>query len=215
MSFIAHGFAQAAKLLISGDPETYAAIFTSLRITSLSITASLLIGIPLGFCLSYYSFPGKKQLRAIVDTLLALPTVVVGLFVYALISRRGPLGNLGLLFTIQGIAIAQTILILPIVRNTLITLGAKGRQVILASLFEARHAVFAAGVTAYARAISEVGISMMIGGNIKWQTRTITTTIALETRKGDFSMGIALGLVLLFIAFLINWILIFFKRHAK
>jgi tungstate transport system permease protein len=230
MSFIAHGFAQAAKLLISGDPETYAAIFTSLRITSLSITASLLIGIPLGFCLSYYSFPGKKQLRAIVDTLLALPTVVVGLFVYALISRRGPLGNLGLLFTIQGIAIAQTILILPIVvsltatafdsldrrvRNTLITLGAKGRQVILASLFEARHAVFAAGVTAYARAISEVGISMMIGGNIKWQTRTITTTIALETRKGEFSMGIALGLVLLFIAFLINWILIFFKRHAK
>lgn len=229
MDYIAQGFIQAIKLLLSGNMETYSAIFTTLKVSSLSICMSLLIGIPLGFILGYYTFPGKRQARAVVDTLLALPTVVVGLLVYAFISRRGPMGELGLLFTITGIALAQTVLVTPIVisltataiesldrrlRMNLITLGARGGQIAITSLLEARYAVLAAAVTAYGRAIAEVGISMMIGGNIKWHTRTITTAIALETGKGQFAMGIALGLVLLSIAFTMNGILSALKRKS-
>ena len=229
MDYIAQGFIQSIELLLVGDPETYSAIFTTLRISSLSIVASLIIGIPLGFLLGYFEFPGKRQVRALVDTLLALPTVVVGLFVYAFVSRRGPLGEMGLLFTITGIAVAQTILVTPIVisltataiesldrrlRATLIALGARGRQILITSLMEARYAVLVAAVTAYGRAISEVGISMMIGGNIKWHTRTITTAIALETGKGDFAVGMALGIVLLTFALVVNSSLTLLKKRS-
>jgi len=229
MDYIAQGFIRSIELLLAGDPETYSAIFTTLRISSLSIVASLIIGIPLGFLLGYFEFPGKRQVRAVVDTLLALPTVVVGLFVYAFISRRGPLGEMGLLFTISGIAVAQTILVTPIVisltatavesldrrlQATLVALGARGKQILITSLMEARYAVLVAAVTAYGRAISEVGISMMIGGNIKWHTRTITTAIALETGKGDFAVGIALGIVLLTFALVVNSSLTLLKKRS-
>jgi tungstate transport system permease protein len=227
MDYLGSGFLRALVLLFSGDPETYSAVTTTLEVSSLSILASLALGIPGGFLLGYFEFPGKKQIRALVDTLLALPTVVVGLFVYAFISRRGPIGEFGLLFTIPGIALAQTILVLPIVvsltatavegldrrlRLTLITLGANARQIALQTLLEARFAVLTAAVTAYGRAISEVGISMMIGGNIKWHTRTITTAVALETGKGEFAMGIALGIVLLTLALLVNGVLVTLRR---
>jgi tungstate transport system permease protein len=227
MDYIAEGFITALKLLIRGDPETYSAFFTTLRVSSISILVSMIMGIPLGFALGYYNFPCKRQIRAVVDTLLALPTVVVGLFVYALLTRRGPLGSLGLLFTIPGIAIAQTLLILPIVisltatavsnldlrfRRTVSTLGAGRKRTALTAIYESRYGVLAAAVTAYGRVIGEVGVSMMIGGNIKWHTRTITTAIALETGKGQFAMGIALGLVLLLLAFVINWILQIVRR---
>jgi tungstate transport system permease protein len=222
MGYITEGFGTAFRLLGRGDPATFSAIFTTLRASSLSIAAALALGIPSGFVVGYYSFPGKRQIRAVVDTLLALPTVVVGLFVYALVTRRGPLGGLGLLFTIPGIAVAQTILILPIVvsltatavagldvrfKRTVSTLGAGRRKTAFTALYESRYGVVAAAVAAYGRAIGEVGVSMMIGGNIKWHTRTITTAIALETGKGEFAMGIALGLVLLLLAFFINWVL--------
>ncbi|HCD71154.1 MAG TPA: ABC transporter permease, partial [Thermovirga lienii] len=115
MNYILEGFIGAINLLLTKDPETYSAIWTTLRISTLSITFTLLLGIPLGFLLGHYSFPGKRVLWTIVDTLLALPTVVVGLLVYAFISRRGPFGELGLLFTIPGVAIGQFILALPIV----------------------------------------------------------------------------------------------------
>jgi tungstate transport system permease protein len=228
MDYILDGFVKALKLLIKGEQEVYSAIFVTLKVSSFSIILSLIIGMPAGFILGYENFPGKRQIRAIVDTLLALPTVVVGLLVYAFISKRGPLGGFGLLFTIPGIGLAQTILVLPIVisltataienldprlKYTLKTLGAGGRQIALASIMEGRYAVLAAAVTAYGRAISEVGVSMMIGGNIKWHTRTITTTIALETGKGEFAMGIALGLVLLLLAFIVNSLLIFLKKR--
>jgi tungstate transport system permease protein len=227
MDYIFEGFATALMLLVRGDPETYSAVFTTLRVSSLSILAALIIGIPLGFLLGYYRFPGRRQIRAVVDTLLALPTVVVGLVVYALITRRGPLGSLGLLFTIPGISVAQTILILPIViamtgtavsnlddrfKQTVITLGADRTRTAITALYESRYGVLAAAVAAYGRAIGEVGVSMMIGGNIKWHTRTITTAIALETGKGQFAMGIALGLILLLLAFVINWALQIIKR---
>ncbi|HPC04382.1 MAG TPA: ABC transporter permease [Syntrophales bacterium] len=227
MDYLGSGFLRALVLLFSGDPETFSAVTTTLEVSSLSILASLALGIPGGFILGYFEFPGKKHLRAVVDTLLALPTVVVGLFVYAFISRRGPFGEMALLFTIPGVALAQTILVLPIVvsltatavegldrrlRLTLITLGANARQIALQTLLEARFAVLTAAVTAYGRAISEVGISMMIGGNIKWHTRTITTAVALETGKGEFAMGIALGIVLLTLALLVNAVLVTLRR---
>ena len=227
MDFIVQGIGNAIRLLITGDPETYSAVAATLKVSSYSMTASLLIGIPLGFTLAYFHFPGRRQARLVVDTLLALPTVFIGLLVYALISRRGPMGEMELLFTLPGIAIGQTILALPIVmalcaatvesldadlRTTLLSLGANRRQLLLSTLWEARHGILAAALTAYGRVMTEVGISMMVGGNIKWHTRTITTAIALETSKGQFAMGIALGLILLIIAFVVTSLTSFLRR---
>ena len=229
MEYLIGGIIKAIELLLEGDRETYASIATTLRVSSYSMTASLLIGIPAGFVLGYYDFAGKKQLRVIVDTLLALPTVFIGLMVYAFLSRRGPLGDLQLLFTIPGIAIGQCLLALPIVTAlaataiesrdesldlTIMSLGADRRQLLLTSLWEVRHGILAAAVTAYGRVMTEVGISMMVGGNIKWHTRTITTAIALETNKGQFAMGIALGLVLIAIAFGVNLAVSFLRRRS-
>ncbi len=180
---------------------------------------SLLLGIPLGYLLGYFNFRLKKQIRIIVDTLLSLPTVFIGLLVYAMLSKHGPLGEMGLLFTLTGIAIGQAILALPIVtalsaaaveaadrnlRMTLLSLGANRRQLFFSTLWEVRHGILAGAVTATGRVLTEVGISLMVGGNIKWHTRTITTAIALETNKGEFGMGIALGVVLLLIALAVN-----------
>ncbi len=168
-------------------------------------------------------------MRTIVDTLLALPTVFVGLLVYAFLSHQGPLGNLGLLFTLPGIAIGQTILALPIVIAltatavessdpnldlTLMSLGANRRQLMVSSLWEVRFGILAAAVTAYGRVLTEVGIAIMVGGNIKWHTRTITTAIALETSKGQFAMAMALGLVLIGIALFVNISVSFLRKRA-
>ena len=230
MDYIWQGILTAFHLLLSGNAETISAIWVTLRVSSLSILASLFLGIPLGFLLGYRSFPGKKGIRLIVDTLLSFPTVVIGLLVYAFVSRQGPLGEFGLLFTLPGIAIGQTILGLPIIialtatalegmderlHPTLLTLGANRGQVMLTTLWEARFAILAAAITAYGRIVSEVGISMMVGGNIKWHTRTITTAIALETNKGRFGLGIALGMVLLGIALSVNIILAFLRRRTE
>ena len=228
MNFLLEGFFQAFKLLASGNAETYSAVFATVKVSSYSIGCSLLIGIPLGFCLGYFNFSGKKSVRTIVDTLMALPTVFIGLLVYAFLTHRGALGNFGLLFTLPGIAIGQTILALPIViglsataiesmdqklRITIMSMGANRRQLFLSSLWESRHGVLAGAIAAYGRVMTEVGISMMVGGNIKWHTRTITTAIALETNKGQFGMGVALGLVLLAIAFCVNVSVSFLRRR--
>lgn len=229
MDYIWQGLIQAFHLLWTGHPETYSAVWTTLRVSTMSIICSLLIGIPAGFFLGHYRFPGKKAARLLVDTLLSLPTVVIGLLVYSFTSHQGPLGNWDLLFTLPGIAIGQTILGLPIVMAltasavenmdqrlgpTLLTLGANRMQLLLSTVWEVRFSLLAAAITAYGRIVSEVGISMMVGGNIKWHTRTITTAIALETSKGKFAMGIALGLVLLLIAFTVNLCLIALRKKA-
>jgi tungstate transport system permease protein len=228
MDFILEGFIQALNLLAGGNAETYSAIWATVKVSSYSIGASLVIGIPLGFCLGYFDFAGKKPLRTVVDTLMALPTVFIGLLIYALLTHRGPLGNLGLLFTLPGIAVGQTILALPIViglsatavesmdqklRITIMSMGANRRQLFISSLWETRHGILAGAIAAYGRVMTEVGISMMVGGNIKWHTRTITTAIALETNKGQFGMGVALGLVLLAIAFCVNLSLSLLRRR--
>jgi len=222
------GFCEAINLLLSGDDGVYSAIMVSVSVSSYSLFTSLFLGIPLGFCLGYFRFPGQRILRTIVDTLLALPTVFIGLMVYTMLSRSGPLGELGLLFTVKAIAVGQVILGLPIImaltaaqvesldrriRETLMGLGASPRDILLATVQEARFGIMAAAVAAYGRILTEVGISMMVGGNIKYHTRTITTAIALETGKGEFVTGIALGIVLLVIALLVNTILSFIKRR--
>lgn len=229
MDFLLEGFFEAIRLLLTGNPETYSAIDATLRASSYSMAISLMVGIPVGFCLGYFRFPGKQGVRTVVDTLMALPTVFIGLLVYAFLTHRGPLGHMGLLFTLPGIAIGQAILALPIVvglsataiegldrklRIALLSMGADRRQLFLSTLWEARHGILAAGVAAYGRVMTEVGISMMVGGNIKWQTRTITTAIALETNKGLFGMGVALGLVLLVIAFGVNLSVSFLRRRS-
>jgi tungstate transport system permease protein len=229
MEFIGNGILEAFYLLVRGDSEAYSAIWATVCVSSYAMTVSLAVGIPLGFVMGYCDFAGKRQVRTCVDTLLALPTVFIGLMVYAFISNRGPLGQLGLLFSLPGIAIGQTILALPIVlsltataiegmdrhvRLTLVSLGAGRRQLLLSSLWEVRFGILAAAVTAYGRVMTEVGISMMVGGNIKWHTRTITTAIALETNKGEFATGIALGLVLMAIAFFVNFSVSFLRKRV-
>ncbi|MCG8567452.1 MAG: ABC transporter permease, partial [Desulfobacterales bacterium] len=200
-------------------PSTWTAVGATLKASSLSMVLSMAMGLPAGFALGYFNFPGKRALKTLVDTLLALPTVSVGLIVYALISSQGPLGDHQLLFTLTGIALGQTLLALPIIiaitastieaidadlKLTLISLGAGKKQIITTCLWEVRHGILAGLITAYGRVLTEVGISMMVGGNIKYHTRTITTAIALETNKGLFADGIALGIVLILIAFAVN-----------
>ena len=229
MDFILSGFVQAFVLLFSLDSETYNTIYTTLCVSSISITASLTIGAPLGFLLGYHDFYGKKFVRIITDSFLSFPTVVIGLLVYAFLSRKGPLGELELLFTLPGIAVGQTLLGLPIVvammatavegldqrlKNTLLTLGAGRNHILRTTLWEARYSLMLAAAAAYGRIVSEIGISMMVGGNIKWHTRTITTAIALETGKGEFAMGIALGIVLMLIAFTVNFSMSGIRKRA-
>jgi tungstate transport system permease protein len=230
MDFIAEGFIQGLGLLFSLDEETWSTVWNSLRASSLSIMASITLGMPAGFMIGFFTFPGRDQLRTISDTLLALPTVVVGLLVYAFLTHRGPLGSWELLYTIRGISIAQTILVLPIVvsftasaaesldrnfRPTMATLGVGRIATLLYGLYEIRFSLVTAALMAYGRAVSEVGISMMIGGNIKWNTRTITTAIALESGKGDFARGIALGVILMTIVFLVNILARRFRRMEE
>jgi tungstate transport system permease protein len=228
MDFLLQGLLKAIELLTTGDPETFSAVYATLIVSAYSLAATLAMGLPLGFCLGYFDFRFKKQVRVVVDTLLSLPTVFIGLVVYAFFTSRGPLGEWGLLFTLPGIAVGLTILGLPIVialgatavesmdrqlRVTLISLGANRRQLFLSTLWEARHGIIAGALTAFGRVMTEVGIAMMVGGNIKWQTRTITTAIALETNKGEFAMGIALGLLLLCISFAVNISVSFLRKR--
>jgi len=228
MDFIVAGFIRAIELLVNFDHSTYTAISATLQASTCSMLISLGAGLPCGFLLGYFDFKWKRGLRTILDTLLALPTVSVGLLVYAFISSQGPLGQFGMLFTLTGIAIGQTILAFPIVtaltativenidpelKLTLVSLGAGKRNIITTCLWEVRYGLLAAAVTAYGRVLTEVGISMMVGGNIKYHTRTITTAIALETNKGLFADGIALGIVLIGIAFAVNISLSFLRKQ--
>ncbi len=227
MNLFTDGFNEAIELLVSGNDSVYSAIYTTITVSSWSLLIALLIGLPLGFLLGYYNFPGKPVIRTIVDTFLALPTVVIGLIAYTMLSRAGPFGEYDLLFTPQAIIIGQIVLGLPIIIALTATqvesvdkrlyislkgLGAKPLQILNATLIEARFGIMTAAVTAYGRIITEIGISMMVGGNIKYHTRTVTTAIALETGKGEFVTGIALGLVLFAVALMVNISLSILKR---
>lgn len=228
MDYIVDGFIKAFFLLIHLDPATTSAIAATLKVSTIAMIISLTIGLPLGFVLGYFDFPGKRHIKTLVDTLLALPTVCIGLIVYALISSRGPLGEWHLLFTLTGIAMGLTVLALPIViaitaatvenidpdlKLTLVSLGAGRHHILRTCLWEVRYGILAGVVTAFGRVLTEVGIAMMVGGNIKYHTRTMTTAIALETNKGQFADGIALGIVLMAIALCVNICLSFLRKQ--
>ena len=188
----------------------------------ISVTATVLASLlclPLASLIHFHRFPGKRLVINIIQTLFSLPTVVVGLLVFVLFSRAGPIGGLNLMFTPTLMIIGQAILITPILLgliisalggvdkamvDTAISLGASGPQVALALIREARYAVMAAVIIGFGRAISEVGLAIMVGGNIKGFTRVLTTAISLETSKGELELSIALGIILLAIALIVN-----------
>lgn len=205
-------------------------VAVSLNVSGVSTLFAGLLGVPLGFVIAFERFPAKRIVITILNTLLALPTVVIGLFVYAFVSRRGIFGPMDLLYTQKAIIIGQTILILPVVatftiaaisrideryRKTAMTLGADRLQTALVVFREARFGILAAVIAAFGRVISEVGISMMLGGNIKGFTRTMTTAMAMEYDKGEFVLAVALGLVLLGLSFGINFLFHFFQGRAR
>jgi tungstate transport system permease protein len=219
VDFFSEGFSRAVALLLALDPETFSAVWATAGVTALALAASLALGLPLGFALGHFRFPGRRAVRLFVDWMLSLPTVVIGLIVYGLFTTRGPLGEWGLLFTVPGMAVGLTLLGLPIVTamtatavestdvrltQTVLAFGADRWQLLCATLAEARFSMALASASAFGRIVSEVGIAMMVGGNIKWHTRTITTAIALETGKGEFATGIALGIVLMLVALAVN-----------
>ena len=212
------------------DPEMLEIVSVSVKVSATSTLLASAVGIPLGFAVSLNHFRGKQMLITVLNTLLALPTVVIGLFVYAFISRRGILGVLDLLYTQKAMVIGQVILIVPVVavftiaavsriddryRKTAKTLGADTWQATVAVAREARFGLAAAVIAAFGRVIAEVGISMMLGGNAKGFTRTMTTAMALEYDKGQFTLAVALGLVLLALAFGINLLFHFFQGKTR
>jgi tungstate transport system permease protein len=210
---------QAFGLLISGDPYLWSIIFRSLQVSGLAVALGLLAGIPLGTWLGLARFPGRGFAVALVNTGLALPPVVVGLFVYIMLSRQGPLGGLGWLYTPSAMIAAQFVLAAPYVAAITLAavqsvppelrlqaraLGASRWQALMLHLREARLSLMAAVAAGFGAVISEVGAVMMVGGNVHGETRVITTAIVLETRRGRFATAMALGLILLAIAFAAN-----------
>lgn len=228
MDYILEGFAQALFLLFNADESVISAIKTTLFSSSISIILSLIVGFPLGFALGFFEFKMKRFIKLIVDTSLSFPTVAVGLILYALISSRGPLGDLGLLFTVKALILGQFVLALPIVialfSNLIENMNKKHflfikslhlspLKLVMTIIYELRFALVSVVALAYGRIVAEVGVAMIVGGNIKYDTRTITTAISLETNKGEFASGIALALVLIFIAFILNFIIHKLKRY--
>ena len=217
-----HGLLRAIELIITFDAEVMEIAGRSLRISATSALLASLLCLPLASLIHFHRFRGKRFLINLIQTLFGLPTVIIGLFVFVLFSRAGPLGGFGLLFTPTVMVLGQMILITPILLGLTISaisgvditfidtarsLGASGLQTAIVLLREARFAVMAAVIMGFGRAISEVGISLMVGGNIKGFTRVITTAISLETSKGDLELSLALGIILIFIALIINTIL--------
>ena len=230
MDFLLNGFAEAFNLLLNGNLETYSAIKATLYTSSVSILLAVVVGFPLGFMLGFYDFRGRKILRLLSDTALAMPTVAIGLILYAFITRNGPFGSLNLLFTLKAVMLGQFVLALPIIISltasvvenmekkhylTILNLRLAPAKLVFCVLYELRYALMVVIATAYGRIVAEVGVAMMIGGNIKYFTRTITTAVSLETNKGEFAMGIALAMVLIFIAFLVNLAIFALKKLDK
>ncbi len=212
------------------DPEIPSITLLSLRVSGLATVISLLIGLPLGTLLALGKFRGRSFLLSLINTGMALPPVVVGLAVAMMLWRSGPLGDLRWIYTPVAIVIAQTVIAAPVVTGLtaaalqqlnprlqlqLYGLGASRAQMILSLWREARLPLLAAVMAGFGSVISEVGASMMVGGNIRGQTRVLTTAIVLETSKGEFEQAIALSVLLLMITFLINWALTWIQQRGK
>jgi tungstate transport system permease protein len=219
MDFLAEGFRRAFALLFSGDAEVYGIALLTLKIGIVSTVGACGLGLPVGFVLATRPFLGRRAALTVVNTALAFPTVVLGLVLYGLLSRRGPLGGLGWLYTWQAIALGDVLLAFPIaaalaaaavqgvdprVRRTAETLGAGRWRTAWTVAREARFALAAVITTAFGHVVAEIGSAMTVGGNIRGQTRTLTTAVALYTSQGDFGLALALGVILLVLALLVN-----------
>lgn len=222
MTEIWNGLTKAIELIISLDPYVMEIAGRSLGISGTACLLASLICLPLGSLIHFRQFRGKRALINIIQTLFSVPTVLIGLFVFVLFSRAGPLGELGIIFTPTAMVIGQMLLITPLllgltisalsgvskeIVDTATSLGASGLQTVLLVLREARYAVLVAVIMGFGRAISEVGCALMVGGNFKDVTRVLTTAIYLETGQGELELAIALGIILLFLALIINIVL--------
>jgi tungstate transport system permease protein len=219
MDFLAEGFRRAFALLFSGDAEVYGIALLTLKIGIVSTVGACGLGLPVGFVLATRPFWGRRAALTVVNTALAFPTVVLGLVLYGVLSRRGPLGGFGWLYTWQAIALGDVLLAFPIaaalaaaavqavdprVRRTAETLGAGRWRTAWTVAREARFALAAVITTAFGHVVAEIGSAMTVGGNIRGQTRTLTTAVALYTSQGDFGLALALGVILLVLALLVN-----------
>jgi tungstate transport system permease protein len=231
MLYFQNAFITAFKLLVSLDPETYGIIFLSLKISMIAIGLSSLVGIPLGLLISLKKFIGKSILVNIINTFMGVPPVVIGLVVYIILSNQmGILGQYRLLFTQTAMVIAQVMLAIPIVcgltiiavhevddsiRKTAISLGATSLQTVITIVKEARYGIVSSIIVGFGRLMAEVGAVMMVGGNIRFQTRVMTTSIALYKGMGEFEQALALGIILLITSFIINFIISHFRSRRE
>lgn len=226
MTTISSATWQAIQLLLSGDPDLWEIILISFRVSLMAILLATPPAILMAFLLAFGKFPGRRFLIAITNTALAIPAVVVGLTLYLLLSRSGPLGEWRLLFTQTAMVLGQIALAFPLLVamahtalqaadrrawETARMLGASKLRAVWTLMYEVRFGLMSALLASFGRIIAEVGASMMLGGNILHYTRNIPTAIALETSKGEFAQGIALGLVLLILAFILNLLLHYFQ----
>ncbi len=222
MEFLTDGLRRGVELIVGGDVEVVEITLLSLRVAGIATVLACVVGVPLGFWVGTTRFWGRRALITVLNTMLAFPTVVVGVLVWGLLARRGPFGDLALLYTWWAIVIAEVVLAAPIaaaltaaavqgidprVRRTALTLGAGPLRTQLVVAREARFALLAAVVVAFGRVLAEVGAAMIVGGNIRHYTRTLTTAVALATSQGDFALATALGLVLLALALTVNVLL--------
>ena len=222
-------FHTALRLIATLDPQLIEIVLLSLQVSLLAVVAASLIGFALGGALAVYRFPGRGVITAILSALMGLPPVVAGLIVYLLLSNSGPLGVLQLLYTPTAMIVAQVILVTPIIAaltrqacedlleeydEQLRSLGASSSAIVGTLLWDGRYRLITAVLAGFGRAIAEVGAVMIVGGNIDHVTRTMTTAIALETSKGNIALALALGIVLLVIAFAVNAALMGVRRFA-
>jgi tungstate transport system permease protein len=227
---LVEGVREALRLLVVGDSEVWAILRLSLLVSISGTAAALLLGVPAGVVLALTRFPGRQLLISAVNTGMGLPPVVVGLFITILLWRSGPLGGWEILYTPAAIILAQAVIAAPIVTGVTIAavqsvpaafrlqlqaLGASRIQMTWVVLQEARLSMLAAIMAGFGGVISEIGASLMVGGNIKDQTRTLTTAMVLETGKGNFDVAIALAVLLLVLIFLVNWALTYLQQRAS
>jgi tungstate transport system permease protein len=228
VGFLLESLKASIHLIVTWDPSFSHAVWTSLYVSAWSIVFASLLGIPAGLAVGLTEFSLKRPVITMLNSLMAVPTVLIGLLVYGFVSRQGPFGGLGLLFTPTAIIVGDALLAAPIVANlalgsvrgantailpTAMTLGGSRFQSVLKLLSEIRFGMMAAVISGFGRVVSEVGVAMMLGGNIFGYTRTMTTAIALETSKGEFALGIALGLILMAVALAVNIVFQFLQRR--
>jgi tungstate transport system permease protein len=219
MEPIIEGFKRAFLLIFNLDAELLSIIFLSLKVSGIALIIAAAIGLSLGAFMGLKRFPLRGIIISVMNTFMGLPPVVVGLFLYLILSRSGPLGFMGLLYTPSAMVTAQSILAFPIVaslchsavvsvdpiiKQSSMTLGATPFQVTITIMKEARYGIMSGIIAAFGRVMAEVGAVLMVGGNIAGYTRVMTTTIALETDKGDFELALALGIILLTLSFIVN-----------